>query len=182
MHLVLLDFWCWVLLGSFVILMQNIWSFMMLMVSHDWTLNFNTLLYFVSAKPGFFLDKNRASLFEVDAKSGMLINTDNGTPMAQVKYGYDYQDLSTIIFTGLIDFFNILSHVSSFLKVGSTTIKLPEKIQNKDCRVFQVNTKLHLSQFILFNSYIIFFSWIHFFFWIKEVFTFFSGRKCWSSA
>ncbi|GAB2222553.1 hypothetical protein Droror1_Dr00016671 [Drosera rotundifolia] len=37
-----------------------------------------------SAKPGFFHEENRANLFEVVPESGMLINTDNGTPMAQV--------------------------------------------------------------------------------------------------
>ncbi|XP_038716865.1 5'-nucleotidase domain-containing protein 4 isoform X2 [Tripterygium wilfordii] len=37
-----------------------------------------------SAKPGFFHEDNRANLFEVVPESGMLLNTDNGTPMAQV--------------------------------------------------------------------------------------------------
>lgn len=37
-----------------------------------------------SAKPSFFHDENRANLFEVDPESGMLLNTDNGTPMPQV--------------------------------------------------------------------------------------------------
>nr|GME00175.1 5'-nucleotidase domain-containing protein 4 isoform X2 [Ipomoea batatas] len=37
-----------------------------------------------SAKPGFFNEENRANLFGVDPKTGMLMNTDNGTPMAQV--------------------------------------------------------------------------------------------------
>ncbi|XP_022875857.1 5'-nucleotidase domain-containing protein 4-like isoform X1 [Olea europaea var. sylvestris] len=37
-----------------------------------------------SAKPGFFHDENRANLFEVDPESGMLLNTDNGTPMPTV--------------------------------------------------------------------------------------------------
>lgn len=51
--------------------------------------NFDWLRYFDvvitgSAKPGFFHDENRANLFEVDRDSGMLLNTDNGTPMAQV--------------------------------------------------------------------------------------------------
>lgn len=39
---------------------------------------------FNSAKPSFFHDENRANLFEVDPESGMLLNTDNGTPMPQV--------------------------------------------------------------------------------------------------
>ncbi|AAG12692.1 cytosolic IMP-GMP specific 5'-nucleotidase, putative; 41097-37373 [Arabidopsis thaliana] len=53
------------------------------------TCNFDWLQYFDvvitgSAKPGFFHEDSRANLFEVEPQSGMLINTDNGTPMAQV--------------------------------------------------------------------------------------------------
>ncbi|RID56112.1 hypothetical protein BRARA_G03335 [Brassica rapa] len=53
------------------------------------TCNFDWLQYFDvvitgSAKPGFFHEESRANLFEVELKSGMLINTDNGTPMAQI--------------------------------------------------------------------------------------------------
>lgn len=52
-------------------------------------LNFEWLKYFDvvitgSSKPGFFHDENRANLFEVKPESGMLCNTDNGTPMVQV--------------------------------------------------------------------------------------------------
>ncbi|XP_011649621.1 5'-nucleotidase domain-containing protein 4 isoform X2 [Cucumis sativus] len=55
----------------------------------DQKCNFDWLQYFDvvitgSAKPGFFHDDNRANLFEVEAKSGMLLNTDNGSPMPQV--------------------------------------------------------------------------------------------------
>ncbi|CAI0383056.1 unnamed protein product [Linum tenue] len=51
--------------------------------------NFEWLKYFDvvvtgSAKPGFFHEDNRAGLFEVEPESGMLLNTDNGTPMPQV--------------------------------------------------------------------------------------------------
>ncbi|XVF63858.1 hypothetical protein PTKIN_Ptkin09bG0120200 [Pterospermum kingtungense] len=51
--------------------------------------NFDWLQYFDvvitgSAKPGFFHEDNRANIFEVDPESGMLLNTDNGTPMPQV--------------------------------------------------------------------------------------------------
>jgi hypothetical protein len=42
------------------------------------------LLHTCSAKPAFFMDGNRAPLFEVDTKSGMLLNTDHGNPLAQV--------------------------------------------------------------------------------------------------
>ncbi|CAL5418303.1 unnamed protein product [Camellia sinensis] len=38
----------------------------------------------ICAKPSFFHDENRAHLFEVEPESGMLLNTDNGTPMPQV--------------------------------------------------------------------------------------------------
>ncbi|GMJ15403.1 hypothetical protein like AT1G75210 [Hibiscus trionum] len=53
------------------------------------TCNFDWLQYFDvvitgSAKPGFFHEDNRANIFEVEPESGMLLNTDNGTPMAQV--------------------------------------------------------------------------------------------------
>ncbi|GAV85950.1 5_nucleotid domain-containing protein [Cephalotus follicularis] len=51
--------------------------------------NFDWLQYFDvvitgSAKPSFFHEDNRANLFEVEPESGMLLNTDNGTPMPQV--------------------------------------------------------------------------------------------------
>ncbi|OIT21396.1 PREDICTED: 5'-nucleotidase domain-containing protein 4 isoform X1 [Nicotiana attenuata] len=49
----------------------------------DWLRYFDVVIT-GSAKPGFFHDENRANLFEVEPESGMLINTDNGTPMAQV--------------------------------------------------------------------------------------------------
>ncbi|KAL0801876.1 hypothetical protein Bca101_057052 [Brassica carinata] len=53
------------------------------------TCNFDWLQYFDvvitgSAKPGFFHEESRANLFEVELQSGMLINTDNGTAMAQI--------------------------------------------------------------------------------------------------
>nr|GMC54968.1 5'-nucleotidase domain-containing protein 4 isoform X2 [Ipomoea batatas] len=53
------------------------------------TLNFEWLKYFDvvitgSAKPGFFHDEIRANLFEVEPQTGMLINTDNGSPMPEV--------------------------------------------------------------------------------------------------
>ncbi|KAJ0925873.1 putative 5'-nucleotidase [Helianthus annuus] len=53
------------------------------------SLSSNWLQYFDfvitgSAKPSFFHDKNHANLFAVETESGKLINTDNGTPLAQV--------------------------------------------------------------------------------------------------
>ncbi|XP_019415025.1 PREDICTED: 5'-nucleotidase domain-containing protein 4-like isoform X2 [Lupinus angustifolius] len=55
----------------------------------DGTNNFNWLQYFDvvitgSAKPGFFHEENRANLFQVVPETGMLLNTDNGSPMPQV--------------------------------------------------------------------------------------------------
>ncbi|CAH1428158.1 unnamed protein product [Lactuca virosa] len=49
----------------------------------DWLQHFDVVIT-GSAKPKFFQDENRANLFAVDTDSGMLINTDNGSPMAQV--------------------------------------------------------------------------------------------------
>lgn len=51
--------------------------------SFDWLRYFDVVIT-GSTKPGFFHDEIRANLFEVEPESGMLINTDNGTPMAQV--------------------------------------------------------------------------------------------------
>ncbi|CAM8939211.1 unnamed protein product [Rhodiola kirilowii] len=48
-----------------------------------------------SMKPSFFHEENRVNLFEVEPESGMLLNTDNGTPMAQVG------DISPRILKGL---------------------------------------------------------------------------------
>ncbi|XP_022772728.1 5'-nucleotidase domain-containing protein 4-like isoform X1 [Durio zibethinus] len=53
------------------------------------TCNFDWLQYFDvvitgSAKPGFFHEGKHANIFEVETESGMLLNTDNGTPMPQV--------------------------------------------------------------------------------------------------
>ncbi|KDO84557.1 hypothetical protein CISIN_1g006585mg [Citrus sinensis] len=49
----------------------------------DWLLYFDVVIT-GSAKPGFFHEDNRANLFQVEPESGMLLNTDNGTPMPQV--------------------------------------------------------------------------------------------------
>ncbi|CAL5383575.1 unnamed protein product [Camellia sinensis] len=49
----------------------------------EWLQYFNVVIT-GSAKPSFFHDENRANLFEVEPESGMLLNTDNGTPMPQV--------------------------------------------------------------------------------------------------
>ncbi|KAH9692977.1 cytosolic IMP-GMP specific 5-nucleotidase [Citrus sinensis] len=49
----------------------------------DWLQCFDVVIT-GSAKPGFFHEDNRANLFQVEPESGMLLNTDNGTPMPQV--------------------------------------------------------------------------------------------------
>ncbi|KAF7817577.1 5'-nucleotidase domain-containing protein 4-like isoform X1 [Senna tora] len=55
----------------------------------DGSTNFGWLQYFDvvitgSAKPSFFHEENRANLFQVEPETGMLLNTDNGSPMPQV--------------------------------------------------------------------------------------------------
>ncbi|KAI3821040.1 hypothetical protein L1987_08596 [Smallanthus sonchifolius] len=52
-------------------------------LSLDWLQHFDIVIS-GSAKPKFFHDENRTNLFAVDTDTGMLINTDNGSPMAQV--------------------------------------------------------------------------------------------------
>lgn len=47
--------------------------------NYDWLENFDVVIT-GSCKPSFFHD-NRANLLEVDPESGMLLNTDNGTPI-----------------------------------------------------------------------------------------------------
>lgn len=58
----------------------------------EW-LNYFDLVITGSAKPGFFAETSRAGIFEVDLKSGMLRNTDNGTPLAQVGDSIDVSKL-----------------------------------------------------------------------------------------
>lgn len=50
--------------------------------NYDWLENFDVVIT-GSSKPSFFHD-NRANLFEVDPESGMLLNTDNGTPIPHI--------------------------------------------------------------------------------------------------
>ncbi|XP_078436840.1 HAD-superfamily hydrolase, subfamily IG, 5'-nucleotidase [Wolffia australiana] len=49
----------------------------------DWLDHFDVVIT-GSAKPSFFHEDNRANLFEVDPKSGMLLNTDNGNIIPQI--------------------------------------------------------------------------------------------------
>ncbi|KAF5176822.1 Cytosolic purine 5'-nucleotidase [Thalictrum thalictroides] len=51
--------------------------------NYDWLENFNVVVT-GSAKPGFFHGENRSTLFEVEPESGMLLNTDNGSPIPQM--------------------------------------------------------------------------------------------------
>lgn len=51
----------------------------------EW-MNYFDLVVTGSAKPGFFFDTSR-QMFEVDADSGMLMNTDNGAPLVPI--GHD---------------------------------------------------------------------------------------------
>ncbi|XP_020256281.1 5'-nucleotidase domain-containing protein 4 isoform X2 [Asparagus officinalis] len=50
--------------------------------NYSWLENFDVVIT-GSCKPTFFHD-NRANIFEVDPESGMLLNTDNGTPIPQI--------------------------------------------------------------------------------------------------
>ncbi|CAA7399429.1 unnamed protein product [Spirodela intermedia] len=49
----------------------------------DWLDHFDVVIT-GSSKPSFFHEDNRASLFEVDPESGMLLNTDNGNIIPQI--------------------------------------------------------------------------------------------------
>jgi hypothetical protein len=63
-----------------------------------------------SAKPTFFQDGNRSPLFEVDISTGMLQNTDRGTPVAQIG------------------------------GIGLNTPILPQRAVKQACRVFQASS------------------------------------------
>ncbi|KAL0665121.1 hypothetical protein Bca4012_101959 [Brassica carinata] len=90
------------------------------------TCNFDWLQYFDvvitgSAKPGFFHEESRVNLFEVELKSGMLINTDNGTPMAQIgdpspKIPLKSKDKACRVFQG-----GNVGHLHSLLSIQSSS-------------------------------------------------------------
>ncbi|KAK4803795.1 hypothetical protein SAY86_003612 [Trapa natans] len=92
----------------------------------DGVCNFDWLRYFDvvitgSAKPGFFHDENRANLFEVEPESGMLLNTDNGTPMPQVgdtspRFSLENLDKSCRIFQG-----GSVGHLHKLLSIESSS-------------------------------------------------------------
>ncbi|KAJ0255845.1 HAD-superfamily hydrolase [Hirschfeldia incana] len=90
------------------------------------TCNFDWLNYFDvvitgSAKPGFFHEESRVNLFEVELLSGMLINTDNGTAMAQVgdpspKISLKSKDKACRVFQG-----GNVGHLHSLLSIESSS-------------------------------------------------------------
>lgn len=55
--------------------------------SDDEWLDYFDVVITGSSKPRFFMDGNKAPLFEVDISTGMLQNTDNGTPLPQIEEG-----------------------------------------------------------------------------------------------
>ncbi|GLJ29468.1 hypothetical protein SUGI_0580880 [Cryptomeria japonica] len=71
-----------------------------------------------SAKPSFFMDGNNSPLFEVDIRTGMLQNTDNGTPLPQIG------------------------------GTGLSRRSLSEKGVKQGCRVFQGGNVGHLHQLL----------------------------------
>ncbi|CAM6028383.1 unnamed protein product [Sphagnum balticum] len=71
-----------------------------------------------SAKPTFFQDGNRSPLFEVDISTGMLQNTDQGTPVAQIG------------------------------GIGLNTPILPQRAVKQACRVFQGGSVAHLHRLL----------------------------------
>ncbi|CAH8355859.1 unnamed protein product [Eruca vesicaria subsp. sativa] len=88
--------------------------------------NFDWLKYFDvvitgSAKPGFFHEESRANLFEVELESGMLINTDNGTPMTQIgdpspKISLKSEDKACRVFQG-----GNVGHLHNLLSIESSS-------------------------------------------------------------
>ncbi|KAK3038114.1 hypothetical protein RJ639_029568, partial [Escallonia herrerae] len=113
--------------------------------------NFDWLQYFDvvitgSVKPSFF-HENRSNLFEVIPDSGMLLNTDNGSPMPQVSVDIP----STMLYVIFICFpFMSSSEVDLVLtkKVGSNSLKLPLKSLKGTCRVFQGGNVAHLHKLL----------------------------------
>ncbi|XP_035846655.1 5'-nucleotidase domain-containing protein 4 isoform X4 [Helianthus annuus] len=83
----------------------------------DWLKHFDVVIS-GSAKPKFFHDENRTNLFAVDTDSGMLINTDNGSPMAQV------------------------------CLVGGPSLELPDQMPDKSYKVFQGGNVGHLHKLL----------------------------------
>ncbi|XP_024541638.1 5'-nucleotidase domain-containing protein 4 isoform X2 [Selaginella moellendorffii] len=76
--------------GRLTFLVTNsLWDYTHVVMNFLFSADKNWLDYFDlvitgSAKPSFFMDGNQAPLFAVDVKTGMLHNTDNGTPVPQI--------------------------------------------------------------------------------------------------
>nr|XP_043636640.1 5'-nucleotidase domain-containing protein 4-like [Erigeron canadensis] len=89
-------------------------------LSLDWLQHFDFVIT-GSAKPSFFHDENRANLFMVEPASGKLINTDNGTPLAQVgcpeiELPDDIPNKHCKVFQG-----GNVGHLHKLLNVGSSS-------------------------------------------------------------
>lgn len=100
-----------------------------------------------SAKPGFFHEESRANLFEVEPQSGMLINTDNGTPMAQVWFN-ELWHLFTVFHMLIL----LKWSLWIFWKVGDPSPKFLLKSKDKGCRVFQGGNVGHLHSLLSIES------------------------------
>ncbi|KAK6938816.1 HAD-superfamily hydrolase, subfamily IG, 5'-nucleotidase, partial [Dillenia turbinata] len=86
----------------------------------DWLQYFDVVIT-GSAKPGFFHEDNRANLFQVEPKTGMLLNTDNGTPMPQVgstmpTVSLNKKDKTCRVFQG-----GSVSHLHKLLSIESSS-------------------------------------------------------------
>lgn len=84
----------------------------------EW-LQFFDLVLTGSAKPNFFADGNRAPLYEVDIRTGMLQNTDNGSPLTQI----------------------------GTVSLNESSLS-PEKQVKQACRVFQGGNVAHLHRLL----------------------------------
>lgn len=102
-----------------------------------------------SAKPGFFHEESRVNLFEVELKSGMLINTDNGTPMAQVRLRELWHSFSLSHAT----YPNVATYIFFYAwQIGDPSPKIPLKSKDKACRVFQGGNVGHLHSLLSIQS------------------------------
>ncbi|KAK9080306.1 hypothetical protein SSX86_000064 [Deinandra increscens subsp. villosa] len=86
----------------------------------DWLQHFDVVIS-GSAKPRFFHDENGTNLFAVDTDSGMLINTDNGSPMAQVFLGAIGILFNIVIFLGFLFQGGNVGHLHKLLNVESSS-------------------------------------------------------------
>lgn len=86
---------------------------------YDWIENFD-LVITGSSKPGFFLEENRANLFQIDPESGMLQNTDNGLLIPQI--GTTLQESSSMgLKRGKIFQGGNVAHLHKLLGIASSS-------------------------------------------------------------